>query len=322
MQVSVVIPVYKAGKFIESAVKSALEQPGTAEVILVEDGSPDDTLEICRRLEKKYEKVKVFTHPGNINKGAGQSRNLGIEKASYEYIALLDADNLFLPGRFQAERKLFAERPDIDGVYGALGFHYYSEEGRKKYEKLGYGKLTTLSRPVPPEELFWALMAITDVKGQFALDALTFKKSALEKTEPFENLELHDDTAFKIKLAFNCKLVPGVIDRPVGLRGVHDDNQIVNNPPGSKTRVRLYENLYRWAVNKDLSPKHRRVIKNHLRVAEIKSSGKLKAFFLTAASAVSSPMFLRHRVFFIECVKHLLGEKITGKIKKLKNKLK
>ena len=320
MRVSVVIPVYKAGEFIESAVKSALEQPETAEIILVEDGSPDDTLEICRELEKKYDKVKVFTHPGNANRGAGPSRNLGIEKASCEYIALLDADNLFLPDRFRAERKLFAENPDIDGVYGALGFHYYTDGGRKKYESLGYGDLTTLSKPVKPEELFWALMAVSDAKGQFALDALTVKKGVFDRTEKFEDIKLHDDSAFKVKLSLNCKLVPGILDKPVGLRGVHDNNQIVNNPRGSKTRVRLYENIYDWAVAKKLSPKQIEVIKNHLRIAEIKSSGRLKAVFLTLIASAQSSMFIKHRVFLVEGIKHILGENIVKSVSKLKSK--
>lgn len=78
MQVSVVIPVYKAGKFIESAVKSALEQPETAEVILVEDGSPDDTLEICRRLEKKIREGQGF-----YASGKHQQRSRPVKESRY-----------------------------------------------------------------------------------------------------------------------------------------------------------------------------------------------------------------------------------------------
>ena len=50
MQVSVVTPVYNAAPFIAEAIESALMQPETAEVVLVEDGSPDDSLRVCQEL--------------------------------------------------------------------------------------------------------------------------------------------------------------------------------------------------------------------------------------------------------------------------------
>ena len=137
--ISVIIPVFNAARFVEKAVESVLAQPETKEVLLVEDGSTDESLKICRQLADKYEAVKLFTHPGNANKGAGASRNLGITRASGDFIAFLDADDYFLPDRFRAERKIFEEQPETDGVYGALGFHYYSEEGKKKYKNRGLG---------------------------------------------------------------------------------------------------------------------------------------------------------------------------------------
>jgi glycosyltransferase involved in cell wall biosynthesis len=81
MQVSVITPVYNAASFVTQAVESALQQPETAEVLIIEDGSPDNSLEVCQELAKKYEKVKLLRHPNGENRGAGASRNLGMRNA-------------------------------------------------------------------------------------------------------------------------------------------------------------------------------------------------------------------------------------------------
>ncbi len=59
---SVIIPVYNAAAYVRHAVESALAQPETAEVILIEDGSPDNALEICENLASEFEKVKLLRH--------------------------------------------------------------------------------------------------------------------------------------------------------------------------------------------------------------------------------------------------------------------
>jgi glycosyltransferase involved in cell wall biosynthesis len=63
----------------------------------VEDKSPDNALEVCLKLAEKYQRVKLYQHPDQQNHGAGASRNLGIEKATGEFIAFLDADDYYLP---------------------------------------------------------------------------------------------------------------------------------------------------------------------------------------------------------------------------------
>ncbi|MFV9691842.1 MAG: glycosyltransferase family 2 protein, partial [Desulfobacteria bacterium] len=117
MKISVIIPVYNAEKYVRNAIESALQQPETGEILLVEDNSPDNCLQICRDLEKKHEIVELLRHPDGRNHGAGASRNLGIKNAKFDYISFLDADDYYLPGRFEAARRLFEKYHDIDGVY-------------------------------------------------------------------------------------------------------------------------------------------------------------------------------------------------------------
>ena len=181
--ISVIIPVYNAEKYVTKAVESALNQKETKEVILIEDGSKDNSMQVCMSLAEKYEKVKLHFHHGNINKGAGRSRNLGIKKATGDFIAFLDADDFYLSNRFCAEKEIFVEKPLTDGVYGALGFHYYSQEGKKKYKERGFGELTTIRGKITPSDLFFSLLGLhEEINGNFSLDTLTLKERCfLEK---------------------------------------------------------------------------------------------------------------------------------------------
>jgi glycosyltransferase involved in cell wall biosynthesis len=78
MNISVIIPVYNAEKYVAQAVESALQFEEVYEVILIEDKSPDNALIICEELTQKYDRVKLFQHPDKGNHGASTSRNLGI----------------------------------------------------------------------------------------------------------------------------------------------------------------------------------------------------------------------------------------------------
>ena len=145
MEITVVIPVYNAEKYLTKSVESALSQPQVGEIILIEDRSPDKSLELCMDLQSKHSKVKVLRHADNKNLGAAESRNLGIRSAKHQYIAFLDADDYFLPERFDVPCEILTKYKDIDGVYESIGMHFYSDTARKKWLKNG-GRATDYNR--------------------------------------------------------------------------------------------------------------------------------------------------------------------------------
>ena len=260
MKISVIIPVYNAEKYVTNAVESALQFDEVFEVILVEDKSPDNALEVCKALAKKHEKVKLFQHPDKGNHGAGASRNLGIKAASGEYIAFLDADDFYLPNRFDAERKIF-KNPDVDGVYGALGVHYWNIKAKEQYFPVYGEKLTTVYKMHAPINVFAGLLGMRGSFGLIHLDCLTVKNSALEKMDDLmkTELKLHQDTDFLMRLAFYTKLYPGILNEPVAVRGVHESNRISQLDSGkikpAKTRVLLWNHLKNWAEKEPKMPK-------------------------------------------------------------------
>ncbi|OWK75173.1 capsular biosynthesis protein CpsI [Flavobacteriaceae bacterium JJC] len=267
MKISVIIPVYNAERYVSNAVESALQFPEVHEIILVEDKSPDNALETCKQLAEKNDRVKLFRHPDGENHGAGASRNLGIQKSTGDFIAFLDADDFYLPNRFDAEKQLFAN-PEVDGIYGALGTHYYTQQAQEQNFPIYGDRLVTVYKNHSPQEVFRGLLGMNGSFGLIHLDALTVRKSALDKLNPLmkTHLRLHQDTEFLFRLSYYCNLYPGISDEPIAVRGIHEENRITKIDSGkinpASTKVLLWKEMEKWADNNPDLPQD---IKIHIR---------------------------------------------------------
>lgn len=303
MNISVVIPVYNAEKYVSQAVESALQFDEVHEVILVEDRSPDHALEVCRQLSEKYDKVKLYQHPDKGNHGAGPSRNVGIEKATGDFIAFLDADDYFLPNRFDAEKELF-KNPDVEGVYGALGVHYYSEKAKEQYYKLFGDRLTTVYKRYEPKDVFKGQIHMLGSFGLFSIDTLTVRRDSLKKMKVLfkPHLKLHEDTEFLLRLSYYLNLYPGIIDQAIAIRGVHENNRItkvntrVINPAIS--RALLWNEIDNWSQEEDAISEDIRIhIKRMHRSFEIakapilKKWGMIIRYLITDYKSISSGLY-------------------------------
>ena len=90
-KISVIVPVYNIEHYIEECIKSILNQTFKEfELLLVDDGSTDSSLNICRGYEKKDNRIKVIHKK---NGGLSDARNVGIEKACGKYICFIDGDD-------------------------------------------------------------------------------------------------------------------------------------------------------------------------------------------------------------------------------------
>lgn len=104
--VSVVIPCYNQGRFLGEAIDSVLAQTHrSVEIIVVDDGSTDDTSVVARR----YDGVRCFSQ---ANQGQGAARNLGLTHVTGEYVVFLDADDRLLPDAFEIGLRHLAAHPD------------------------------------------------------------------------------------------------------------------------------------------------------------------------------------------------------------------
>ena len=122
--VSVIVPVYNTGKYLSKCVDSLLEQTyRDFEVIIVDDGSKDESGIICDEQSARSEKIRVFHKP---NGGVSTARNLGIEKAKGDYIAFCDPDDWVSPDCLQVMSQKNAEE-EVDLV--ACGFCEFTKNG-------------------------------------------------------------------------------------------------------------------------------------------------------------------------------------------------
>lgn len=305
MNISVVIPVYNAGKLLEDAVESTLQFPEVKEIVLVEDGSPDNSLEICRKLEQKYNHVKVYQHKNGINKGAGATRNLGIEKASQEYIAFLDADDVFTDLRFTAEKEYF-NNPKIDGVFGGIGVQFLSEKGKKEFqEKFKDTQLTTVKYAAEGEEIFKGLIDEKRNFGTFfSLIALTVRKAALERNglKFNENLRVHQDQDFIQKLAYHCYLKTGIINKAVALRGVHDNNRITKikmySDDYNKRQLQLWKSQYEWLKTIKTNKQNKELISLKFAAFSLTQKKGLKKYVYLLIEILKNPKILKTKYRF------------------------
>jgi glycosyltransferase involved in cell wall biosynthesis len=125
-RVSVVTPFLNAGTFLEPAIESVLAQTFDRwELLLVDDGSTDGSGAVARRFAAALpDKVKYLAHPHGQNRGASASRNLGIEHAAGEYLAFLDADDVYLPHKLAEQVRILDEVQHAQVLYGATEYWY------------------------------------------------------------------------------------------------------------------------------------------------------------------------------------------------------
>lgn len=112
-KVSVIIPVYNAEKYLEKCITSVMAQTLTdLEIICVDDGSPDDSVSILKRLQEQDSRIVILSQ---ANGGAGAARNNGLRHARGQYLSFLDADDFFEPDMLQ-EAVDAADRYEADFV--------------------------------------------------------------------------------------------------------------------------------------------------------------------------------------------------------------
>src|SRR5262249_54502311 len=99
--ISIIIPAYNAERYIGRTLHSALKQTfRDIEVIVINDGSTDNTRLIVEKMALKDNRVRMFN---TANRGVAMARNLGIEKAQGSYVAFLDADDLWHPTKIERQ---------------------------------------------------------------------------------------------------------------------------------------------------------------------------------------------------------------------------
>lgn len=177
--ISVLMPAYNVEKFVEFAIQSVLDQevPMPLEIIIVDDGSTDSTAPKILKMSEGDHRIRLIQ---TENAGVSAARNRAFSEVNSEtrYIAYLDTDDGFPPGRLARDLKLFADDPTLDVVYGRQGI-IYSEH-------------SNLARNLPP--------SLPNVRGP-SINVATFRREIIEENNGFDLSFTHgEDLDFLFRL--------------------------------------------------------------------------------------------------------------------------
>jgi glycosyltransferase involved in cell wall biosynthesis len=244
LNITIVIPVFNAETRLKRAVQSALDQKEVDEVILVDDGSKDNSFQLILNLKKKDDRIKVLSHEGRLNKGPAATRNLGIEHAKNEYVAFLDADDFYLQNRFQEAVSLLTADNTLDGVYCKCGVVSEWMEGELIQSRIEE-KIIGFNELIPPENLFFSFSPIGH-KGRFNTNSILVRKNKIKEAKYFDiNLRIGEDVMLYLKLAIIAKLTG--VNEVLCYRSKHEDN-ITAQANGDYTTYlyELFKQLALW----------------------------------------------------------------------------
>lgn len=131
MEISVVIPTYNREKTIQNTLESVLNQTcQPLEIIVVDDGSTDHTVEIVKGIKRRNKIVRLIRMKKNL--GAQLARNVGIKVAKGDWIAFMDSDDEWTSDKIEMCQSVYEEHPNFDVFFSDF---YIREKNRLKRER-------------------------------------------------------------------------------------------------------------------------------------------------------------------------------------------
>lgn len=220
--VSVIMPAYNAEKYIEQAIRSVQKQTVRSwELIVVDDRSTDKTAEQIRRLAA--EDMRIIPVYSEMNHGAAESRNIALRQCRGEFVALLDADDVWHPQKLERELER-ARKTDADLVYSSYAM--IDEQGTRCFSDFIVEESTDLQSMLNCNTI--------------GCSTVLMKAKVLEK-RPFVTDFYHEDYVMWLSLLqAGCKAV--------GVRDILVDYRVAR---GSRSFNKLKSAKNRWRVYRD-----------------------------------------------------------------------
>ncbi len=259
MKISAVITGYNYARFLPAAIESVLGQTRVPdEVVVVDDGSSDDTREVVASFEGRG--VGYVYQP---NSGAGAARNTGIRETSGELIAFLDGDDRWLPDKIELQLAHIERYPGVGLVSGSEWQVF--EKGQAPY---------LLRRPSISSENIYPQILIENTVGNPSLTLV--RRECFDTVGMFdEDMPLGQDWDMWIRIARRFPI--GVVDKPLILFTRHAT---------SLTAGKMGE---RYKSNRQMQRRYIQRIKNPLERARLLLAAQSMNLYYTAAALADSP---------------------------------
>jgi glycosyltransferase involved in cell wall biosynthesis len=204
MILSVIIPTWNRAHLVCDAINSALNQrPGEVEVIVVDDASTDNTADLVARIYGNWIRLISLSN----RSGAGAARNAGVALARGELVAFLDSDDVWLPGKLDAELRVFERFLDADAVLSdSQNFFEHQPDGPSRFAQNGLlAETGGEARWANECEWLW-----TNSTNTVHTCSVTVRREALARIGAklfAEDLDCCEDWEFQMRVCHLCRVV-------------------------------------------------------------------------------------------------------------------
>jgi len=312
-KISIIIPTYNYAQYICEAIESVLNQTyKDFEIIVVDDGSTDNTKEV---IKPYLNKIKYIYQQ---NSGPSSARNRGIKEAKGEYIAFLDADDIWLPQKLELQIKFMEKEKEVGLIFSDMIL--FNEKGIIKNsflkQKLFFNKLPI--KPLSSTEK----VIYDNVFNALLQENFIPTNTVIAKKECFNKVGFFDETLFSVEdrdmwLRIGLFYDIGFINFPLVLTRFHETNISANQELALKSRLKVMKKFLNYS---NLPIKSKKIIKQTIN----------KIYFDLGYLYFTCEKFSLSRIYFRKFLKKnpfmfkpwiyiLLSVLPTSAIRKLKN---
>lgn len=243
--VSVITPMHNAEKYIPSTITSVLQQTySNWEMLIVDNYSSDGSRDVVRHYSMKDSRIRLIELPENSG-GPARPRNVGIREARGEYIAFLDADDIWLPHKLGKQIDIFKKTPDVDLICTLANA---IDENDKHVGTIGKGKLNKLLEYVFKKN---RLILFTN---DIILSSVIIKKKYLDKISFDEDIYLASVEDWKLWMFFIRKVrnfnIYNMREHLIDYRVVQGSLGMRNTDNYERKAIYLFSKLF---LNKEIS---------------------------------------------------------------------
>ena len=225
---TVIMIFLNAAPYIDEAIGSVLAQTETSwELVLVDDGSTDESTAVARAYAQRFPgQVRYIEHAGHVNLGMSAARNAGLAVARGDYIAFLDADDVYLPERLARHREILDAHPDVDVVQSRLEDWYsWRADGGAQPDHPEYPLPIPLRTVIQPPGLL-TLMLDADGATCPGVCSISTRRRVMQKLGGYETAfrSTYEDQVMLAKLYLSCTVY--AIDAVLARYRLHDSSSL------------------------------------------------------------------------------------------------
>ena len=278
--VSVVIPCYNAAKYLRETLDSVLAQDyeGPLEVLVADDGSTDDSVEI---IESYGSPVILLPKPPDVGRSAAIARNRCLAVATQPLVAFLDADDLWFPSHLSALAEVMQERPELGLVFDSG--YYMSEDGSEVWP----WDPTTYPSEITPDYL---ILGCQFAPGQVMVRRSVFEDIGLSD-ESLRHAEEYD-LWLRIVEAFPAAHVPND-----GHKYRRHANQKSLKPTLWSEAARVFDKArHRYPYKRSSIRKRRAILDYRFSQIAFREQHRIRAIWLLACAAALDPIRAAHEL--------------------------